>query len=1014
MARVESEQAQLVRAGFLDPARAQQLLSDASLAGIDRGWLLDHLSEVGDPNEGLLGFIRLREAARAAGAGAQRELAGVVAQPKAAQRLFAILGYSHPLSDQLMRDPAYVHILRDEKVGEEPFATTLEGEQASALAAVHAKPAANGAQPVSDFAEAEGVNAMRAHYWYRIAQVAAEDLVTANVVAAMPHVSGAISDIVGGALEAALAVGRAVIPDAQRVGLAIIAMGKTGAREINYISDVDVVYVARSLDPSLPEAQMIEIATQLATFVGKAVASTGYDQKPLWELDANLRPEGKDGPLVRTLESHLAYYKRWAKDWEFQALLKARPIAGDMELGGQYVDAMRPMVWNAAGRENFVEDSRAMRRRVEDLVPAKEAPRQLKLGKGGLRDVEFTVQLLQLVHGRTDESLRIRNTLWGLESLAAGGYVSRGDGEKLAHHYRFLRALEHRIQMRRFKRSHLVPTSEVELRRIARTLHGAGVSTSDELEKLWQSVRHDVRLLHLAIYYRPILPQMAKLSPEAVSLDKEAAGARLAAIGYRDPAGTLRHIEALTAGVSRTAAIQRQLLPVMIGWFASGPKPDHGLKSFRVLSEIMGHTSWYMRLLRDSSAVAERLAHVLASSKYVADELPKLPEAMSWLDDDALLAPRTRDELYAELESLLSRRTNPLEVAQAGRYLRRKELLRAALADATLRPPVSVTTAAISHAGDIAVEAAVRAAILEVCGSAEGADSVPLAVIGMGRFGGEELNYASDADVLFVYEPRPGKDLVAEDEQALAIAKAAMSYISRSDAEPALPLDADLRPEGKNGPLVRSLDSHREYYERWVDTWERQALLRARAVAGDGEVGERFMALVEPLRYPANGVSDGEVRAIRAMKARVERERMPRGVDPVRHLKLGRGSLSDVEWTIQLLQLQFAWKCPQLRTPSTVAALRAAASAGLIASSDAEKLEAAWSFASKLRNMNVLATGRMSGAKVDVLPLEADEHAVVTALMGYERGAGSQLDEDYLRAARQAREVVERIFYGLN
>ena len=1024
MARIETDEARLLRAGFYQPERAKRLLGDSALHNMDHEWLIDQLCAVGDPDEGLVSFLRFKEAAQQAGFEALAQLDAVLKEERAARRLFAILGFSHPLTDQLIKNPSYVHILRDAKVGAHPFDTSLEKEKASALAAVHAEkidlepkidrdPSSHA--PVHQYVSADdpdaGVNAMRAHYWYRIAQVAAEDLIGTHAPAIMPAVSRAITDIVGGALEASLAVGRAAIPGAERVGLSIIAMGKAGARELNYISDVDVVYVARALDPDMPEAQMLSLATKLATFVAGAVSKTKGDQKPLWELDANLRPEGKDGPLVRTLESHLAYYKRWAHDWEFQALLKARPIAGDMVLGESYCAAMNPMVWSAAERPNFVEDSRAMRRRVESLVPAKDADRQLKLGKGGLRDVEFTVQLLQLVHGRTDTSLRRRNTLRALEALSVGGYIARADAEKLAYDYRFLRALEHRIQLQRFRRSHTVPRNKQELRRIARALHGVDVDTDEQLEEYWQRVRHEVRHLHLSIYYRPILPQMARLSSADVSLDAHAAQARLAAIGYRDPSQALNHIKALTAGISRTAAIQRQLLPVMIGWFASGPEPDHGLQAFRVLSETMGHTSWYMRLLRDSSAVAERLAYILSTSRYIARELPKLPEAMSWLDDDALLAPRTDEQLASELESLLSRRSEPQRIAEAGRYLRRKELLRTAMADVALKPTVAQSIRAISCAGEIALEAGLRAALSEVTRLEP--LLVDMAIIGMGRFGGYELNYASDADVLFVYEPHVGADIADADAQANHIARRVIALLAETGSEPVYDVDAGLRPEGKNGALARSLDSYEEYYMRWADTWECQALLRARFVSGDERVGKRFISIIDPVRYPEQGLSASDIRDIRAMKARMERERMPRSVDPLRHLKLGRGSLSDVEWTIQYLQMQYAGEYQHLRVPGTLQALQAAVEVGVLQADDATKLEDAWSFASLLRNLNVLATGRMHGMNVDILPKTADEHRVVQALAGYAPGHGSELDEDWLRQARHARAVMERIFYGI-
>ena len=224
--------------------------------------------------------------------------------------------------------------------------------------------------------------------------------------------------------------------------LAVIAMGKCGGRELNYVSDVDVVFVAEPADTA---------TTKLA---GRVMRVAG---EACFEVDANLRPEGRQGALVRTLDGHLSYYKRWAKTWEFQALLKARPVAGDPELGAAYAEAVAPLVWSAAGRDDFVADVQAMRRRVEEHIRPDHAARELKLGPGGLRDVEFAVQLLQLVHGRTDEDLRSPSTLEALAALSDGGYVGREDGANLAASYRFLRLLEHRLQLQRMRRTHLLP-----------------------------------------------------------------------------------------------------------------------------------------------------------------------------------------------------------------------------------------------------------------------------------------------------------------------------------------------------------------------------------------------------------------------------------------------------------------------------------------------------------------------------------------------------------------------------
>lgn len=1022
--REESDLQLFRRAGFWDPARAVRLLSRAITDDVSREWLIDHLTWTGDPDQGLLGYIRLLEAATAEGRGATDALYHTCQQPEATRRLFAVLGMSSTLTDILVAHPKNVSVFTSARMGDMPLETHSDLERARALDAI-----------AGCDEEAQAINALREHYWMRITQVAAADLTAESAPDVMPAVAAAVSDIVSGTLEAALAIATRAIEGADAVALSVIAMGKAGGRELNYISDVDVIYVARAREGSLSETDMLETATHMASFLSRVVSAPG-EWPRLWELDTNLRPEGKDGPLVRTLESHVAYYQRWAQDWEFQALLKARPVAGDLELGQRYITALAPLVWNAAAREHFVEETRDMRRRVEDLVPKRDADRQLKLGRGGLRDVEFTVQLLQLVHGRTDENLRRRGTLDALSALSAGGYIARTAAEKLDEHYRFLRTLEHRIQLHRFQRSHAVPTSEPELRRIARSLQGIGIDGADTLETHWKRVRREVRELHLEIYYRPLLPHTARLSPDELVLKPEAARARLAAIGFKNHSAALADLEALTAGISRTAVIQKHLLPVMIGWMAEGPDPDYGLASFRTLSEKMGSTSWYMRLLRDSKVVAERLAHLLSTSRYVADALPSLSEAISWLDDDDLLQPRSREDLGAELESMVARRTDPAAIARAGRYLRRRELLRAAIADVLQVVDLESIRGAITVAGEIAVEAALRGAIAEVEGAgheqplgneqvSEEEHLAEFLVVAMGRFGGAELGYASDADLMFVHRARPGADAERAQAQAIGISKRVIALLSGVDQEPAFPADADLRPEGRSGLLCRSIDAYREYYERWADTWEVQALIRARpialydgsavqaeSVAGASGLDQLFTSLIDSVRYPADGLTNQQIRDIRAMKARMERERIPRGIDPTRHLKLGRGSLADIEWAAQLLQLRYAGKTPHLRVTGTIDALRAAEKAGLIATSDADRLIEAWSLASMLRDANVLGTGRVTGTKIDVLPHVSLDLAVAAAVLGVDQANRRDIEENYLRSARRARKVVERVFYG--
>ncbi|WP_024287986.1 bifunctional [glutamine synthetase] adenylyltransferase/[glutamine synthetase]-adenylyl-L-tyrosine phosphorylase [Cellulomonas sp. KRMCY2] len=1006
---VASLRALLVRLGFADAARAAALLADRDLRAVvgpvDAGApLIDALGAVASPDDALVALTRIAGSAAITGEAGWLRTTLLDGGP-VRDRLLAVLGASTALADHLARHPDdLVALAEPTPIGGDAGMVRME-----LLAAVGAADGGPGVAPVATVTGAEGVDAMRRAYRRRLLRIAAADLVSTEPLSLLSAVAAALADLASAALEAALALARADQTDhGAGVRLAVIGMGKCGGRELNYVSDVDVIYVAEAGD-GYGEEQALAAGTRLAA--GLARACSGASGEPaLWPVDAALRPEGKNGPLVRTVASHVAYYERWASTWEFQALLKARVVAGDTEVGRAYTDALTPMVWRAAERENFVEDSQAMRRRVEQNVPTQEADRQLKLGVGGLRDVEFTVQLLQLVHGRADDSIRSPNTLTALAALAAGGYVGRDHAARLAVCYRLLRVLEHRIQLHRLRRTHLMPTAEPDLRRLARSI-GLRTGAADAVVERWRSTRRDVRHLHEELFYRPLLPATASLSREDVSLAPEAARARLSAIGYRDPAGALRHISALTEGLSRRAAIQRQLLPVLLGWFAEGSDPDAGLLAFRRLSDELGATHWYLKLLRDSGVAAQRLATLLSTSRYAADALGRSPESVAWLDDDAELAPRDRERLAAEADAVLTRQDDTIEAATLLRALRRREMSRTAVAEVLGRRSVTSAAQSLTAAADVVLSGALRVAEYEVRQTPDGL-LTRTAVIAMGRLGGRELGYGSDADVLFVHDPVPGAAQDAAQAQATAIAMRLRALLGAVGAEPPLEVDADLRPEGRNGPLVRTIGAYAEYYQRWSSPWESQALLRARPVAGDEELGERFLALIEPLRYPLGGVDAHTVREVRRLKARMEAERLPRGVDPTRHLKLGRGGLSDVEWTVQLLQLQHGFEVEGLRTPGTLEALAAAADAGLVDAADAVTLREAWELASRLRDAVVLWTGRVGGAMGDVLPHDRRELSGLGRLVGLGPASGAELEETYLRTGRRARAVVERVFYA--
>lgn len=990
--RVTTSAGNLVRLGFQDGERSAELLKDLGEHGDE---LVALLAGSAAPDEALAALIDLVEAAD----DGDDLLEELVDDEGTAMRLLSVLGASSALADHLIRHPGHWHELTDPALGStRPVAHAV---RAGLLRAVGADP--DGDTPTATHPDDDAVDALRVEYRRVLLRLASRDL--AHHVG-VDDVAAELADLAAGTLEAALAVARTRVGEpATSCRLAVIAMGKCGGHELNYVSDVDVIFVAEPV-AGHDESAALRAATQLASALMQ-ICSDHTAEGTIWPVDAALRPEGKAGPLVRTLASHKGYYERWAKTWEFQALLKARPVAGDLELGRAYLETIGPMVWSAAQRDGFVEDVQAMRRRVIEHLPPHEAPRQLKLGSGGLRDVEFAVQLLQLVHGKADERVRPPTTLSALARLTEGGYVGRDDGASLHDSYAFLRTLEHRIQLYQLRRTHVVPEDEDSLRRLGRSL-GYLKEPIGELNKVWKHHRVEVRRLHEKLFYRPLLAAVANLSGDEARLTPEAAKTRLSALGYLDPDAALRHLEALTRGVSRTAAIQRTLLPVMLEWFADAPDPDAGLFGFRKISESLGTSHWYLRLLRDEGQAAQRMAKVLATSRYATDLLQREPEGVMILGAEERLRPLTREVVQAEMLAGGSRRDDLAGAVTAIRAIRRRELLRVSVSDLCEPFGIAEVGYALTDITSATLEATMTAATRAV--EAERGLEMPtrMAVVAMGRYGGHELGYGSDADVMFVHDPLPDADPTLASSMAQSVANELRRLLSAPGSDPSLEVDAALRPEGKQGPLVRTLESYAGYYAKWSRVWEAQALLRADAVVGDEDLRRRFHELIDPLRFPASGLSDEDALEVRRVKARVDSERLPRGADPATHFKLGRGGLADVEWTVQLLQMQHAGQMPGLRTTRTLPALEAAVAHELIDPADAEGLAAAWLMASRARNATVQVRGRGS----DQLPRDARERAAVAAILQYPPGQTDEMVNDYLRAARLASTIVDRVFWG--
>jgi glutamate-ammonia-ligase adenylyltransferase len=872
------------------------------------------------------------------------------ADPLAVRAAFARVDGS--VSERLASDPTLARA----------FVTTVAASR-SAARLIHADPAALSVLADLDTTVPAGtdVDAVGLLRWKRLEQlrIVARDLVGLDD---LETTTAALAEL------GAAVLGSAVrIAGAEGTGLAVVGMGKLGGHELNYASDVDVLFVEGDARQA---RKVLDVARRC------------------FRVDANLRPEGRDGALTRSIDSYVTYWERWAQPWEFQALLKAVPVAGDPEVGREWASAASRALWGRQFTADDLRSLRALKERAEaDVVRRGLAEREVKRAPGGIRDIEFAVQVLQLVHGGTDSELRSPTTLTALAEMRAAGYVAPDDADGLAGAYRFLRRVEHALQIEDDQQTHTLPTDRDQRRRIARVLEYRGTPESGATDAFDQELtrqRNVVRRIHERLYFRPLLDALAgagRLSPDA-------AANTLASFGFADADRTQAAVRELTRGLTRSSRMMQQLLPLVLDWLSTSPDPDLGLLGLRKLASGEQRTMELANAFRDSPEVARRLCQLLGTSGLLGDVLVANPDLIVRLADVDRLQTLEHAALADSAERALDWRTDVDERQQALRRWRGRHLLGVAARD------VFGAADVVTVGADLAAlaEASVRAALASL------EPEVPFAVVALGRFAGGELSYASDLDVLFVHEG----STPADHEEGLRVAAGLRRFLAgATPAQRIYDIDTDLRPEGRQGALSRTLDGYAAYYGRWALTWERQAMARARPVAGDPDLGARFLELLARAVW-ARPFGREDEREVRRMKARIERERIPPGEDPEFHLKLGRGSLSDVEFTVQLLQMRTG-----TRAPSTMGALDRLSSAGVVSGDDADILRAAYRFCERTRNRWWLVGSAPS--VVDALPQRPDDLSHLARSLDT---SAARLRDEYRRVTRRARRVVERLFYG--
>ena len=816
-----------------------------------------------------------------------------------------------------------------------------------------------------------------------LATIAADDLTGAiDMTTATAHFSDAIDGLVDDTLTRSREQLTERHPIVSELPFAVVAMGKWGARELNYSSDIDLMFVHDNLDGD--ETRCRSAAMALATVVKTTLSAPSVDGLGL-RVDADLRPEGSIGPLTRSLDSYARYYAKWGEAWELQALLKSRPVAGDAGLGERFTAMVDQVIWEG-GLD--VEALRSIRR-LKEQAESGAGPSDIKRSRGGIRDAEFSVQLLQLVHGRLDPGLRSLGTLDALQALTDHGFVNEDDRALLSDAYVFLRDLEHRVQLWDLRQTHDLPDDPERRAQLGRAL-GLGPDPARELERRLGEVRSIVRDVHERLYFRPILDALVG-SPSA-KLGVEQAGLRLEALGFRDVRAAQRALAELTSGLSRRSQAMDQVLPLMLDWLSLSPDPDLGLSQLRVVLANTPDHAALVTLLQVNPLAGERLCHLLGTSRLLGDLIDRIPEFVPRLADERLLGQiRDREAETARLIGLLDSRPDPDAKIGTIRRMTRRRKLRIAARDILGQADTAATLRALTDSADAAVAGALHVVT--------GGEAPGFCVIAMGKWGGADLSYGSDLDLMYVFDDESRRD------QSIRIA----ADLARVLSEPsrhgeAYSLDADLRPEGRKGPLARSLAGYRRYYEEWAEPWEMLALVKGRVTVGDPQLGSEWAEMVGEYLWRED-LPAGFLRSIREIKARVETERIPAGEDPDYHLKLGRGSINDIEFLVQLLQLRHGAAKPALRVPGTLDGLYLLAEHGLIETGELESLTESYLFCTRTRLRLHLQVGRA----VDSLPTDPDDLRSLAASLGFDRS--SELREEYRRVTRRARRVFEARFY---
>jgi glutamate-ammonia-ligase adenylyltransferase len=819
-------------------------------------------------------------------------------------------------------------------------------------------------------------------------------------------------------------------------GFAVIGMGKLGGGELNFSSDIDLMYVytadgetegVRTAGGAFTgritnHQYFIKLAEKVSAAIGRATED-GF----VFRVDLRLRPEGQRGPLAQSLGGYEIYYESWGQTWERSALIKARPVAGDEAVGREFIERITPFVYRKYLDFGSIAEIRDMKQKINREVEQKgKTFRDVKLGYGGIREIEFLVQTLQLIYGGRDRALRERSTLKALHALAQKGLLTYQETAELLKAYVFLRTVEHRIQVLNDLQTQTLPAGEAELRSLARRT-GYLIPGREAEALLRDYAEHTRRVRGI---YDELLSQAAEAPRDEETghrfgflLDPET-GEReavmvLAQYGFRDPAKAFRNIELLREGQAfahqtpRSRRVFREIFPAILEQIVNSPDPDMALHHLESYLASQGSWDAFQSFIRHDLMAVRMLVSIFSNSEYFSRMLVRNPGLLDdLLDASREIGPGSKCFLREGLAAALAKAETVAGKLDALRRFKHREEIRIGMADLLSELPASVVWRGLSRLAEVCLDAALRLAAGETArryGAAAGVEG--LAVIGVGKLGGRELIYGSDLDILFVY----GEERAAAPPAGLTafeffnkVAEKTLSYLTTMTREgSAYRVDTRLRPSGSKGPLVQSMSAWRNYYAAQAGTWERQALVNARCVAGDGAAGRDFRAMIVELIY-RDGDAAALVQDIRSMRKRMEEE-LGREDGKQYNIKQGAGGLVDIEFLAQYLQLLQGKERPRVRVPGTFNALRALRKEGILPGGDYRLLVKAYLFLRQIESrMRIVANQSTS-----MVPRDPEKLRPLARRMGYQDegdSEGRKLLEEYERTRNTVRGIVRRFY----